>query len=221
MVRTKSTVRGPGAGKAPRKTVATTASAKTTKKKSKSVRLTSKKRPGKVAKSGAAGPPGIKKSARFRPGTVALRDIKRYQKSTDLLLRRLPFQRLVREITQDWRPETRFQAAALLALQEAAESYLVKIFEHMNLIAIHSKRVTILKKDFFLIVSHFRPDLKEHKVPRPHELDSEVLDETDERVARMLRRRIRRLEWLREEEIAKTKKGEGRAKQTKKDAPTA
>ena len=58
-------------------------------------------------------------------------------------------------------------------------------------------------------------------MPRPHELDSEVLDETDERVARMLRRRIRRLEWLREEEIAKTKKGEGRAKQTKKDAPTA
>lgn len=211
MARTKQTARGMTGGKAPRKTVATKAATKGAKSKKRGkTRLTAAKKTRSKAPKTVEGAPGIKKTGRFRPGTVALRDIKKYQKSTDLLLRRLPFQRLVREITQDWRQEVRFQAAALLALQEAAEAYLVKLFEHMNLIAIHSRRVTILKKDFFLVVSHFRPDLKEHKVPRPHEFESDTLDENDERVARMLSRRIRRAEWLREDEEKRRRKNESR-----------
>jgi histone H3/H4 len=72
---------------------------------------------------------GVKKPHRYRPGTVALREIRRYQKSTDLLIRKLPFQRLVREVAQDFKPNLRFQSTAILALQEAAEAYLVQLFE--------------------------------------------------------------------------------------------
>ena len=93
---------------------------------------------------------GIKKPHRYRPGTVALREIRRYQKSTELLIRKLPFQRLVREIAQDYRSELRFQAEAIRALQEASESYLIGLFEDVNLLAIHSKRVTIFPKDMKL-----------------------------------------------------------------------
>lgn len=64
---------------------------------------------------------------RYRPGTVALREIRRYQKSTELLIRKLPFQRLVREIAQDFKTDLRFQSTAILALQEASEAYLVSI----------------------------------------------------------------------------------------------
>jgi histone H3/H4 len=64
---------------------------------------------------------GVKKPHRFRPGTVALREIRRYQKSTELLIRKLPFQRLVREIAQDFKTDLRFQSSAVLALQEASE----------------------------------------------------------------------------------------------------
>jgi histone H3 len=87
------------------------------------------------------------KPHRFRPGTVALREIRRYQKSTELLIRKLPFQRLVREIAQDFKTDLRFQASAIAALQEASESYLVGLFEDTNLCAIHAKRVTIMPKD--------------------------------------------------------------------------
>lgn len=90
---------------------------------------------------------GIKKPHRFRPGTVALREIRRYQKSAELLIRKLPFQRLVREIAQDFKTDLRFQAAAVSALQESAEAYLVGLFEDTNLCAIHAKRVTIMPKD--------------------------------------------------------------------------
>ncbi|KAG7224654.1 hypothetical protein INR49_011407 [Caranx melampygus] len=83
----------------------------------------------------------------FRPGTVALREIRRYQKSTELLIRKLPFQRLVREIAQDFKTDLRFQSAAIGALQEASEAYLVGLFEDTNLCAIHAKRVTIMPKD--------------------------------------------------------------------------
>lgn len=99
-------------------------------------------------------PPSTPKKKRFRPGTVALREIRRYQKNTDLLIRKLPFQRLVREISQDikgyHRENLRFQSAAIGALQEAAESYLVGLFEDTNLIAMHAKRVTITPKDMRL-----------------------------------------------------------------------
>jgi histone H3 len=92
----------------------------------------------------------LKKPHRFRPGTVALREIRKYQKSTELLIRKLPFQRLVREIAQDFKPDLRFQSAALAALQEAAEAYLVGLFEDTNLCALHAKRVTIMPKDMQL-----------------------------------------------------------------------
>ena len=92
----------------------------------------------------------VKKPHRFRPGTVALREIRRYQKSTDLLICKLPFQRLVREIAQDFKADLRFQSSAINALQEASEAYLVGLFEDTNLCAIHSRRVTIMPKDMQL-----------------------------------------------------------------------
>merc|ERR1719158_1754937 len=92
----------------------------------------------------------IKKPHRFRPGTVALREIRKYQKSTELLIRKLPFQRLVREVASDFQMDLRFQSQAVLALQEAAKAYLVGLFEDTNLCAIHAKRVTIMPKDIQL-----------------------------------------------------------------------
>ncbi|KAL1771813.1 histone H3.3-like [Sigmodon hispidus] len=82
--------------------------------------------------------------------TVALCEIRRYQKSTELLIRKLPFQHLVREIAQDFKTDLRFQSAAIGALQEASEAYLVSLFEDTNLCAIHAKRVTIMPKDIQL-----------------------------------------------------------------------
>ena len=125
MARTKQTARKSTGGKAPRKQLAT-----------------------KAARKPAKG--GVKKPHRYRPGTVALREIRRYQKSTDLLIRKLPFQRLVREIAQDFKNDLRFQGTAVLALQESAEAYLVSLFEDTNLCAIHAKRVTIMPKDIQL-----------------------------------------------------------------------
>ncbi|XP_045477575.1 histone H3.3-like [Harmonia axyridis] len=93
---------------------------------------------------------GVKKPHRFRPGTVALREIRKYQKSTDLLINRMPFQRVVREIAQDFKSDLRFQTAAIGALQEACEAYLVLLFEDTNVCAIHAKRVTIMPKDMQL-----------------------------------------------------------------------
>jgi histone H3 len=92
----------------------------------------------------------LKKAKRYRPGTVALREIRKYQKSTALLIRKLPFQRLVREIAQEFKNDLRFQSTAILALQEATEMYLVGLFEDTNLCAIHAKRVTIMVKDIRL-----------------------------------------------------------------------
>ncbi len=93
---------------------------------------------------------GVKKPHRFHPGTVALREIRKHQKTTNLLIPRQRFQRLVREIAQDLRSDVRFQATALEALQETAEAYLVSLFEDANLSAIHAKRVTIQPKDIQL-----------------------------------------------------------------------
>ena len=101
-------------------------------------------------KSTPAGSGGVKQPHRYRPGTVALREIRRYQKSTELLIRKLPFQRLVREIAQDFKTDLRFQSAAVMALQEASEAYLVRLFEDTKLCAIHAKRVTIMPKDIQL-----------------------------------------------------------------------
>ena len=101
MARPKQTARKSTGGKAPRKQLAT-----------------------KAARKSAPATGGVKKPHRYRPGTVALREIRRYQKSTDLLIRKLPFQRLVREIAQDFKTDLRFQGSAVLALQEASEAYL-------------------------------------------------------------------------------------------------
>merc|ERR1711934_958485 len=126
MARTKHTARKSVAAKTPKKSMAT---------KSK----------GPKASQG-----GVKKAHRFRPGTVALRHIRKYQKSTELLIRKLPFQRLVRYIANDSKTDLRFQSSAVLALQEAAEAYMVGLFEDTNLCAIHAKRVTIMPKDIQL-----------------------------------------------------------------------
>jgi histone H3 len=87
---------------------------------------------------------------RFRPGTKALMEIKKYQKGTDLLIRKGPFQRLVREISDEMHLGLRFQSNALLALQEASEAYMITLFEDCNLCALHAKRVTIMPKDMAL-----------------------------------------------------------------------
>ena len=92
----------------------------------------------------------IRKRRRYRPGTVALREIRRFQKSTELLIQRMPFQRLVREIAQTYSPYLQFQSGAVLALQEAVEAYLVGLLEDSNLCAIHAKRVTIMPRDMQL-----------------------------------------------------------------------
>nr|XP_048689263.1 histone H3-like [Caretta caretta] len=110
MARTKQTARKSTGGKAPRKQLAT-----------------------KAARKSAPATGGVKKPHRYRPGTVALREIRRYQKSTELLIRKLPFQRLVREIAQDFKTDLRFQSSAVMALQEASEAYLVGLFEDTNL----------------------------------------------------------------------------------------
>ena len=83
-------------------------------------------------------------------GMQALKEIQKYQKGADLLIRRLPFQQLVREIAQQKREGLRFQSAAVLALQEAGEAFLVGLLEQANLCAIHAKRVTIMPKDIQL-----------------------------------------------------------------------
>ena len=114
MARTKQQVRKSTGAKVPRKQLATKAAMKT-----------------KVQ--------AVKKPHRFRPGTVALREIRRYQKSTELLIRKMPIQRLVCEVAQGFKTDLRFQASAVMALQEASESWMVGLFEDSNLCAIHAK----------------------------------------------------------------------------------
>jgi histone H3 len=90
------------------------------------------------------------KKKRYRPKSVVLREINKYRKSTEMLIRKMPFQRLVREITGEIKSEMRFQSAALEALQEASESYLVGLFEDTNMCASHAGRVTIMPRDMIL-----------------------------------------------------------------------
>ena len=95
----------------------------------------------------------IKKSTRFKPGVGAIREIKKMQRTTELCILKLPFQRLVKEIMSGWevnRPDMKMQSQALLALQEAGEAYLVDLFQDTLLCAIHAKRVTIMPKDLRL-----------------------------------------------------------------------
>lgn len=92
----------------------------------------------------------VPRKHKFHPGTVALREIRKYQKSTDTLIPKRAFQRMVREIAENIKPDLRFQSTAILALQEAAEAYLVGVFEDTNLCAIHAGRVTIQPNDMKL-----------------------------------------------------------------------
>ena len=139
MARTKQTARKVTGSKAPRKGM-------TVKSMKKSAPTSGGIKPASDTVLGKS----IKKPHRFRPGTVALREIRKYQKSTELLIRKMPFQRLVREIASDYKSDLRFQQSSILALQEATEAYMVGLFEDTNLCAIHAKRVTIMPKDMQL-----------------------------------------------------------------------
>lgn len=102
-----------------------------------------------LKKSAAVNPVKIRR--RYRPGTVALRQIRKYQKSVNLLIPRRSLARLIREITQDLNVGIRYQATAIDAIREAAEAYLVGVFDDANTCAIHAKRVTIFPKDLQLV----------------------------------------------------------------------
>jgi histone H3 len=138
MSRTKQTARRSTGGSAPRKVLASQAALKSMSSALASI-------DGGKNKQQLA-----RKPHRYRPGTVALRDIRKYQKSTEMLIRKRPFNRLVREIAQGMHSDLRFQERAIMALQEASEAYLVGLFEDTNLCAIHARRVTILPKDIQL-----------------------------------------------------------------------
>ena len=127
MARTKQTARKSTGGKAPRKQLATQA-----------------------ARKSAPASGGVKKPHRYRPGTVALREIRKYQKGTNLLIPKKPFSMLAKEIFQDFKGDFRFQGSTFSALQESSEAYLVGLFEDANLCAIHAKRVTLMPKDIQL-----------------------------------------------------------------------
>ncbi|KAM0688496.1 histone H3.3 [Conglomerata obtusa] len=129
MARTKQTARKSTGGKAPRKQLTTKAARKTATVPSQT---------------------GVKRP-RFKTGTVALREVRRYQKSTELLMRKLPFQRFVRNITQQYKADLRFQGAALAALHEAVEAHLVSVFEDAHACATHANRVTVMLKDINLV----------------------------------------------------------------------
>ncbi|CCH44402.1 Histone H3.1 [Wickerhamomyces ciferrii] len=97
--------------------------------------------------------PTGRRKPRYKPGTKALKEIRKFQKSTDLLIAKLPFARVVREVAMSYIGEDvalRWQSVAILALQEAAEAFLVSLFEDTNLLALHAKRVTIMQKDIQL-----------------------------------------------------------------------
>ena len=91
---------------------------------------------------------------------VTLREIRRYQKSTECLIKRSPFQKLIREISQEYcicpqgpgtpSMQVGFQSTAIAALQEAAENFIVGLFEDVNLLAVHAKRVTVMPRDIRL-----------------------------------------------------------------------
>ena len=134
-----------------------------TKPKTKMVRTKQNARRstgGKAANRKTAGAPqGVRRPHRYRPGTVALREIRKYQKSTSTLIPTMAFLRLARELLLECKPGLRIQANAIAALQEATEAYLVGLFNDANLCAIHAKRVTLQTKDMQLAL-RIRGDLQ-------------------------------------------------------------
>ena len=129
MARTKQTARKSTGGKAPRKQLTT-----------------------KVARKTAPATGGLKKPHRFKPGTVALREVRRYQKSTEVLTRKLPFQRMVREYAHGIRPDLRFERAAMICLQQAMEMWVSVVLDDAQCYCIHAKRVTLQAKDVQLAI---------------------------------------------------------------------
>lgn len=103
---------------------------------------------GGVAAGGAVGQ--VAPTRRYRPGTKALREIRKFQRSSELLISKLPFQRLVREVAANVKQDIRFQAVAVEILQHAVEDYVVQVFEDCVLCAVHAKRVTVTPKDLKL-----------------------------------------------------------------------
>lgn len=130
MARTKQTARKSTGGKAPRKQLTTKAARKT---------------------SDAPTPSAGKTAKRFKTGTVALRDIRKYQKTTDLLLKKLPFQRMCRDIANKLNVEMRFKFEALAAIQESFEDFMTNLFEDANMCVKHCNRVTLMPKDLQLV----------------------------------------------------------------------
>ncbi|KAL0238136.1 hypothetical protein GEMRC1_012609 [Eukaryota sp. GEM-RC1] len=116
---------------------------KQTSRKTTSAKTPRKHLAHKAARKAAPATGGIKKPHRYRPGTVALREIRKYQKSTELLIRKLPFQRLVREIAQEFKGELRFQATGISALQEAAEAYLVGLLKTLTCVQFMLKELPL------------------------------------------------------------------------------
>ena len=149
MARTKQAARKTPAGKAPRFQMLAQQARQHQLQQQKAPALPLRRLP--VPQLGPRG--GVKKPHRYRPGTVALHEIRKFQKNTELLIRKTPFQRLVREIAttgENRGKDLRFQSTAMLALQEASEAYMVGMFEDTNLAALHAKRVTILPRDLAL-----------------------------------------------------------------------
>ena len=132
MANTKQTAKKSTGGKAPRKQLAQKAARQTAPAKARV------------------------RPHRYRPGTVALREIRKWQKSTALLIRKLPFQRVLREIAEDRKPGVRFQAGAITSLQHTAEDMLTELFEEAQRAAIHAKRVTVMPKDIKLATRMLR-----------------------------------------------------------------
>ena len=102
----------------------------------------------RVPKAKGAGRAAVKR--RYRPGTVALRDIRKFQRSGELLISNFPCQRFVRETAKAYTNVPRIQASAVLALQEAVEAYLVGLLQAAQLCSIHDKCVTVMEKDIQL-----------------------------------------------------------------------
>ncbi len=126
---------------------------KASKKKMARTKLKQEKKPEKLT--GVRKPrTTTPKKRRYRPGTVALREIRKFQKSTNLLFPKAPFRRLVRELSQDYEisriQSLRYQDSALTAIQEAAESFIISLFEDTNLLALHAKRTTLMPQDMRL-----------------------------------------------------------------------
>jgi histone H3 len=139
MARTKPTARKSTGGKAPMIAIAYSNPA-----------TPHKQLPSKAARKSAPSTGGVKRSGHFRPGSVALREIRRYNKSTQLQIRKLPFQRLVRQIGKDFKLDFDFQTDAIMALQDVSEAFLTSLFQDSGISADLAKRVTIMPKDIQL-----------------------------------------------------------------------